>query len=736
MKRKLWINLVLGLGLMMGGLRLPTQSAAESGSHYHAAAQCPPDDCEPNDSFEEAYVVNVGEQYSAYICPSGDEDWFRFYASTGQEITVGLYGLYGDLPADYDLYLLDPWATPVAESASGGNAAEQIMHTAEQQGEYRIRVIGYMGAWSGMNAYRLMVTLGAEPTVEPTVPPECPPDSDEPNDNFDQAHAISPGVQHTAYICPSGDEDWFKFYATPGQQITVDLYGLYGDLPGDYDLYLHDPWQTRVAESASGGNATEHIAHTAEQEGEYRVQVIGYMGAYSGSNPYRLMVTLSAEPTVAPTSTATRTPTRTPTRTVTPECPADGCEPNDAFDQAHAINVGEQQTAYICPSGDEDWFMFYVTPGQEITVDLYGLYGDLPADYDLYLHDPWETPVAESAAGGNATEHILHTAEQEGEYRVRVIGYMGAYSGGNPYRLLVTVSAEPTVTPTATHVPTATRTATRTPTATRTATHTPTATWTATRTSTATPTATQTHTPTQTPTATPTATRTPEPTITATPAAGFMLRRAVFGNAGQDAFSNSYRLRDTLGQGSPIGETRSVSFRLRGGFWHAPGEVALPVVTAVAEVSPAQGGSLAAPDGRVQITFPPAAVTQSATVTFTQRIAPAMYAGALLFAGNAFALDAAQTSGQPVTHFERPFTLTLHYAETDWQQAGISAEGSLSLYHWSPEGGQWLGVPKVSHDTAANVLVASLDHLTEFALLGAVMGEGYTVYLPVIRKGY
>ena len=732
MKRKLWINLLLGLGLMMGGLRLPAQSAAESGSLYHAAAQCPPDDYEPNDSFEEAYAISVGEQHSAYICPSGDDDWFRFSASAGQQITVALYGLYGDLPADYDLYLLDPWEALVAESTASGTTAEQIVHSAEQEGEYRVQVIGYLGAWSGMNAYRLMVTLSGEPTVEPTVPPDCPSDGYEPNDSFEEAHAISPGVENTAYICPSGDEDWFSFYASPGQELTVDLHGLYGDLPGDYDLYLHDPWETPVAESARGGNAAEEIIHTAEQEGEYRVKVIGYMGAYSSANPYRLMVTLSAEPTVAPTSTATRTPTRTPT--LTPECPVDSYESNDNFEEARAVSVGVEHTAYICPSGDEDWFKFYATPGQEITVDLYGLYGDLPADYDLYLHDPWQTPVAESAAGGNAAEQIMHTAGQQGEYRVRVIGYMGASSGTNPYRLMV--SGEPTATPTATLVPTATRTVTRMPTATRTATHTPTATWTATRTSTATPTATQTHTPTQTPTGIPTATRTPEPTITATPAAGFMLRRAVFGSAGQDAVSNSYRLRDTLGQGSPIGETRSGSFRLRGGFWHAPGEVTLPDFTVTAEVSPIQGGALTAPDGRVQISFPPAAVPERVTVTFTQRLAPAMYAGALLFAGNAFALDAAQTSGQPLTHFERPFTLTLHYAEPDWQQAGISAESSLSLYRWSPAGGQWLAVPKVSHDTATNVLVASLDHLTEFVLLGTVMGEGYTVYLPVIRKGY
>jgi hypothetical protein len=156
----------------------------------------------------------------------------------------------------------------------------------------------------------------------------------------------------------------------------------------------------------------------------------------------------------------------------------------------------------------------------------------------------------------------------------------------------------------------------------------------------------------------------------------------------------------------------------------------------MAELSPAEGGTVTAPDGRVEIDFPPAAVSESVTVTFTQRLAPAMHTGSLLFAGNAFALQARGSSGEPVTQFERAFTLTVHYHDADWQRAGVSEESSLNLYYWSAASGQWVVVPSIGQDTEANVWVGSLDHLTEFALLGAVVREGHTVYLPVIMKGY
>jgi hypothetical protein len=212
-----------------------------------------------------------------------------------------------------------------------------------------------------------------------------------------------------------------------------------------------------------------------------------------------------------------------------------------------------------------------------------------------------------------------------------------------------------------------------------------------------------------------------------------VLRRAAFGSGGPAGTSTSFRLKCLLGQASAIGEGQSGSFRLRGGFWHAPGEVILPAFTTVSQVSPTQGGTLTAPNGRVQVAFPPGAVAATVTVTYTQRLSPAMFTGGLPFAGSAFALEATGAAGEPVTQFGQPFALTLHYVDPDWQGAGISAESRLNLYHWSAASRRWLIVPRVSHDPEANVLRASLDHLTEFALLGGATAE---IYLPVILKGY
>ena len=72
-----------------------------------------------------------------------------------------------------------------------------------------------------------------------------------------------------------------------------------------------------------------------------------------------------------------------------------------------------------------------------------------------------------------------------------------------------------------------------------------------------------------------------------------------------------------------------------------------------------------------------------------------------------------------MTAFYQPYDLTIQYADSDWQQAGISDESSLNLYWWN--GSQWVGLlpcAGCSLDTQNNQIVVLLNHLTEFALLG------------------
>jgi thermitase len=144
---------------------------------------------------------------------------------------------------------------------------------------------------------------------------------------------------------------------------------------------------------------------------------------------------------------------------------------------------------------------------------------------------------------------------------------------------------------------------------------------------------------------------------------------------------------------------------------------ALGTVSAVIE--PATGGSLSADNGDLTLDFPPESVPSATTVVYTPNASPSNPVGELVFANMSCTLEATDGGGNPVTQFNLPYTLTLHYQDTDWQNAGVDDENTLNLYSWN--GSQWEGTlpcPGCSLDTDNNVLIAVLDHFSEFGFMG------------------
>lgn len=155
----------------------------------------------------------------------------------------------------------------------------------------------------------------------------------------------------------------------------------------------------------------------------------------------------------------------------------------------------------------------------------------------------------------------------------------------------------------------------------------------------------------------------------------------------------------------------------------------LPDLLAVrGQVSSQTGGSVSTLDGTTTVSFPAGAVETAITVTLRPLAAPTAPTGEQR-AVRAFTLEARDAAGQAVTSFRKPLTLTVRY--TDAEVAGLYERG-LSLAYW--DGVRWatlLPCAGCTHDLAANTITVSLDHFTEFALLGRVER---TAYLPLISR--
>jgi hypothetical protein len=109
----------------------------------------------------------------------------------------------------------------------------------------------------------------------------------------------------------------------------------------------------------------------------------------------------------------------------------------------------------------------------------------------------------------------------------------------------------------------------------------------------------------------------------------------------------------------------------------------------------------------------------SSTEGSMNMLSTAQDSGELRFGGIAFNLKARDAGGHPVTQFGQAFTLEIHYEDWQWQSGGIGYEELLNLYwdtgtNWQPV----LPCDGCSIDTENNVIIVTLDHLTEFALAG------------------
>ena len=124
-----------------------------------------------------------------------------------------------------------------------------------------------------------------------TAAPSCGADSYEPNNSVSVAQAISNNTNYLAYVCPAGDEDWYRFTTTTSaRNFKVTL----TTLPADYDLYVYNSGGTLIGSSTNGGTTNELFTLNGGTVGNYYIRVIGYSGATSPTIRYTLLATTSS----------------------------------------------------------------------------------------------------------------------------------------------------------------------------------------------------------------------------------------------------------------------------------------------------------------------------------------------------------------------------------------------------------------------------------------------------------
>lgn len=104
---------------------------------------------------------------TGYISPSGDVDYYKIYLDPGDygftltnNDTSSTSDIFGTLPGDYDIQVLNSSGGVVTGSYAGGTSPEQGYFTISTGGYYYIKIYGYAGAYSSSVKYKMMLSRG------------------------------------------------------------------------------------------------------------------------------------------------------------------------------------------------------------------------------------------------------------------------------------------------------------------------------------------------------------------------------------------------------------------------------------------------------------------------------------------------------------------------------------------------------------------------------------------------
>ena len=153
--------------------------------------------------------------------------------------------------------------------------------------------------------------------------------------------------------------------------------------------------------------------------------------------------------------------------------------------------------------------------------------------------------------------------------------------------------------------------------------------------------------------------------------------------------------------------------------------------TARGAISPSQGGALTVDDGAVHVSFPGGAVDALTTLDYTRIYNSQHRVPAGQVVVRSFALNAHSSADPIVDSFGEPYSLAVRYSDAELDAYGVS-EGSLVLAYW--DGTAWVTASHCAScapDIGNNIINVSLDHFTEFALIGR---NSRTVYLPLVLR--
>jgi len=342
---------------------------------------------EPNDNWEVANEIRIGESIEGYFQKDNDYDWYKFVVNKPGKnyIKIDLSGVPG---IDSELRLCDEKVNTLWDVRdSDKDGPEQIVHFPVSPGIYYLRIYG--GGKAAKEKYILSTRI-TDPWQEGQ--------ESEPNDRRESANELKLGQVVGGFFEKRNDDDWYKLIVDqPGKSLVrIDITAVLGV---DSRLVLRDEsgrniWETNETRE----NVPESIFNLVLAQGVYYVEVSAREANIN--NHYVLH-----------------------TRILGPWREGQEAEPNNSKENATELRLGQSVEGYFQKDGDEDWYKLIVDkPGKsDIQVDLSAVPG-VDTRFEILDKDGKELWDTNDASKGEP-ESVRYLTLGEGIYYIWVKGY-------------------------------------------------------------------------------------------------------------------------------------------------------------------------------------------------------------------------------------------------------------------------------------------------------------------------
>ncbi len=239
------------------------------------ASLCEDDGYEPNDTVNQAALLNTSTTYIDALKICGNEnassfDYFNIFLDSPGNLNVRT--VFSHDQGDLDLSVID--ARDELVSLSFSTSDNEEINTCLTAGTYSI------------NAFSFARLVEIDYTLDISFTPAecCDPDAFEPNDSIDTAPLLFSGaVADLLRVCQD-DIDVYLIDLVAGDRLIVDLVFDQFDDSQDLDVFIHDMTNQRLTpccDTSNGQSLTsdEHLEYSAIVSGRYAIVVEGYAGA-------------------------------------------------------------------------------------------------------------------------------------------------------------------------------------------------------------------------------------------------------------------------------------------------------------------------------------------------------------------------------------------------------------------------------------------------------------------------